>query len=159
MEGGYCLNDAAVGASEGTDFAVAPRLLGDPLDGVIAIFTFPRVAGVVVAAIALGSEARAQVLVDEHVTVAGVVVADGVPFVFGLVVRGSDEQDGCGFGDWFSVFVDREVDISGEANPVAHGDHGFFVVGVGVEFCEGHGLLLTGCVLVNHDTIGWMSEL
>ena len=57
MKGGYGLDDAAVGASKGTDLSVAPRLLGDPLDGVVAVFAFPRVAGVVVAAIALGSEA------------------------------------------------------------------------------------------------------
>ena len=64
---------------------------------------------------------------------ARIVVADGVPLVFGLVVGGSGEEDGCGFGDWFSVFVDREVNVRGESDPVAHGDHRFFVVRVGVE--------------------------
>ena len=57
MEGGYCLDDAAVGASESADLAVAPRLFGYPLDGVVAVFAFPWVASVVVASIALGSEA------------------------------------------------------------------------------------------------------
>ena len=57
VEGGDGLDDAAVGASEGADLAVAPRLPRDPLDGVETVFAFPRVAGVVVAAIALGLEA------------------------------------------------------------------------------------------------------
>ena len=133
VEGGDGLDDAAMGASEGADLAVAPRLLGDPLDGVEPVFAFPRVAGVVVAAVAFGFEARAEVLVDEDVAVAGVVVTDGVPLVFGLVVGGADEEDGCGFGDGFAIFVDGEVCVGGEADAVAHGDHEFLVVVVGVE--------------------------
>ena len=72
-------------------------------------------------------------MVDEDVAVAGVVVTDGVPLVFGLVVGGADEEDGCGIGDGFTVVVDREVCVCGEADAVAHGDHEFLVVGVGVE--------------------------
>ena len=72
-------------------------------------------------------------MVDEDVAVAGVVVTNGVPLVFGLVVGGADEEDGCGIGDGFTVVVNREVCIRGEADAVAHGDHEFLVVGVGVE--------------------------
>ena len=133
MEGSNSLDDTAVGAAEGADFAVAPRLFSDPLNGVVAVFAFPRVAGVVVAAVTLRPEARAEVLVDEDVAVARVVVADGVPLVFGFVVGGSGEENGRGCSDPFSVFADREVNIRGESDPVAHGDHRFFVVRVGVE--------------------------
>ena len=140
MESGDGLDDAAVGASEGADLAVRPLLSGDPFDGVESVFAFPEVAGVVVAAIALGLETAAEVLDDQGVSVAGIVVADGVILRIGLVVRGADEEGWDGIGDEFAVGGCWEEDVRGETDAVAHGDHDFGEVGEGIG-C-GHGWLL-----------------
>ena len=153
MESGDGLDDAAVGASEGSDLAVGPLLCGDPFDGVESVFAFPEVAGVIVAAIALGLETAPEVLDDQGVSVAGIVVADGVILRIGLVVRGADEEGWDGIGDEIAVGSCREEDVRGETDAVAHGDHEFGVMGVGIG-C-GHGWLLARWDSLFHDTIGW----
>ena len=138
MESGDGLDDAAVGASEGSDLAVGPLLCGDlSFDGVESVFAFPEVAGVIVAAIALGLETAPEVLDDQGVSVAGVVIADGVILRIGLVVRGADEEGWYGIGDGIAVGGCWEEDVRGETDAVAHGDHEFGVMGVGIG-C-GHG--------------------
>ena len=126
-----------MGASEGSDLAVGPLLCGDPFDGVVSVFAFPEVAGVIVAAIALGLETAAEVLDDQGVSVAGIVVADGVILRIGLVVRGADEEGWDGIGDEIAVAGYWEEYVRGEADAVAHGDHEFGVMGAGVGW--GHG--------------------
>ena len=120
---GLSLDDGAVRAAHHADLAIAPRLRGDPLDGVVAVVALPRVAGVVVAAVACGFVARPDVLDDEDITALHIPVRHAVPLGEGLVVGVADQDHRPRSGDGAAVFVGGRVDVGGQADAVAHRHH------------------------------------
>ena len=118
VQRGLGLDDGAVRAAHHPDLAIAPGLRGDPLDGVVAVFALPIVAGVIVAAVALGFVARADVLDDEDIAALYIPARNAVPLGEGLVVGVADQNSrpGAGAGG-------GRVDVGGQAHAIAHGDH------------------------------------
>ncbi len=116
------LGDGGVGAADGADPAVRPRLRRDPLADVVAVTTGVRRGGVVVDARRLGAVAVAQV--DQHDVVAlrNEVVGDlAVPLV-GLVVGGVEHDRREAPLDEVPV-ARGPVDVEGEPHAVSHRDH------------------------------------
>ena len=122
LERGAHLRDRAVGAADGADPAVRPRLRGDPLADVVAVPAGVRGGGVVVDARGLGAVAVAQV--DQHDVVAfrHEEVGDlGVALV-GLVVRGVEHDRREAPLDEVPV-ARGPVDVEGEPDAVPHRHH------------------------------------
>ena len=122
LERGPYLRDRAVGAADGADPAVRPRLGCDPLADVVAVATGVRRGGVVVDARRLRAVAVAQV--DQHDVVAlrDEVIGDlGVPLV-GLVVRRVEHDRREPPLDEVPVTC-GPVDVEGELHAVPHRHH------------------------------------
>ena len=122
LERGPYLRDRAVGAADGADPAVRPRLGCDPLADVVAVAPGVRRGGVVVDARRLGAVAVAQV--DQHDVVAlrDEVIGDlGVPLV-GLVVRRVEHDRREAPLDEVPVTC-GPVDVEGELHAVPHRHH------------------------------------
>ena len=118
--GELVLVGAEVGLADDADVAIAPGLLGDPLDRVVAVGAFGQVGGVV----ALGAEAAAAVLGDERVAKTNPEVGARVGAATGATTVGRARQDrgeGAGAG--------RAVDIALQLHAVAHRSHDVFVHG------------------------------
>ncbi len=113
LEGGH----AHVGGAVDANLAVAPGLDSGPLDGVVAVVPLVPVKG----HDALGLEAAAAVLDDHGVAVLG--GDDGVHHlaadVLGdrLVIGDAVDEDGV------LLVVVGAVDVGGEADAIAHGNH------------------------------------
>ena len=116
------LRDRAVGAPDGADPAVRPRLRGDPLADVVAVPARVRGGGVVVDARGLGAVAVAQV--DQHDVEAlrHEEVRDLRVAPVGLVVRGMEHDRREAPLDEGAV-ARRPVDVEREPDAVAHRHH------------------------------------
>ena len=118
--GELVLVGAEVGLAHDADVAVAPGLLGDPFDGVVAVGAFGEVGGV----LALGAEAAAAVLGDEGIAEAHPEVGAGVGAPARATTVGGARQDrgeGAGAGG--------AVDIGLKTHAIAHRSHDVFVHG------------------------------
>ena len=111
--GELVLVGAQVGLAEGSDIAVAPGLLGEPLDGVVAVGALVQVGGVV----ALGAEASAAVLGDVGVAEGQPEVDAGAFAAGGPPVGGTRQEGGEGAG------TGGAVDVALKTDTVAHRDH------------------------------------
>ena len=83
---GLSLDDGAVRAAHHPDLATTPILRGDSFDCIIAVFAFPIVTGVIIAAVAFRFVARADVLDDEDIALPHIPVGNVVPLGEGLIV-------------------------------------------------------------------------
>ncbi len=122
LERGAHLGDRGVGASDGADAAVRPRLRADPLADVVAVPPGVRRGGVVVDAGRLRAIAVAQV--DQHDVVAlrDEEVGDLAVALVGLVVR-SVEHDRREAAVDEAPVARRPVDVEGEPHAVPHRNH------------------------------------
>ena len=116
------LRDRAVGAADGSDPAVRPRLGRDPLADVVAVASRVRRGGVVVDAGGLGAVAVAQVDERDVVALRDEEVGDLAVALVGLVVRRVEHDRREAAVDEAAV-ARRPVDVEREPHAVPHRHH------------------------------------
>ncbi len=131
-DGEEVLGVAALGAAEGADVAGTPRLLGQPLAGVVAVLQFAPAEGAVADPSAFGEVRAAKI--DERDNVAGLGKLGGGPAGACATEVGIALLEDGGPG----AVAGRNVKIGGEALTVAHGDH-LVALGDGAEVEVGLG--------------------
>ena len=119
MTGGCCgeLGQGRVTAADHAHIAVAPGLLTEPFQRVVAVFNFVLCGG----AGAAGKESAAAVHPDDRKPL---FAGTGVLQTGGAAVGGAGEDDGEGTG---SI---RQIDISRKRDTIPHGDPDIVVVDV-----------------------------
>ena len=125
LAGRFELHVPQGGGAPGADAAVAPGLIGDPFDGVVAVFSPVRIEG----AGRQGAVETAPIDDHEGVIAAGNVMADAQgqsAEVKKLLIVGRLDQN-----DREGVALVREIEVGGQGLSVAHGDLDRFGIELG----------------------------